>query len=90
MLQDLQKPEWKDKESIQHLADSMNEFVALWEGLFPPSFGLFVIHQLTDLVTSITKYGSFQGCGTLAGNNKIYIKVLHYYSNFIQYIMHIF
>jgi hypothetical protein len=69
-MQDLQKPEWKDKNSIHHLGESMNEFVALWEGLFPQSFGLFVIHQLTDLVTSISKYGSLQGCGTLAGKIK--------------------
>ena len=66
-MQDLQKPEWKDEDSINQLGQSMNDFVALWEGLFPQCFGLFVIHQLTDLVSSITKYGSLQGCGTLAG-----------------------
>jgi hypothetical protein len=63
----LQQPQWKDEQEIQEMEASLDEYLALHEGLFPLSQGDLVYHQVSHLMNCIREYGSLRCSGAQAG-----------------------
>jgi hypothetical protein len=59
------------KDSIEQLQQEVNEMICLWESFFTASENYFQLHQIMDLVSSITLFGPIHAWSELSGEKAL-------------------